>query len=131
MKPIKVESHLLTCYLLRIREYHCTLMLFAVVTVPSLTGPPVTFAMDVAPLRILPPAGFIRVPSGSFSAVLVLDEPADNTVDITCSLDTVPPGAQLDNTSELCLGSPRDQVAFTNTTVEIKLDKKDIQFQVC
>lgn len=100
-------------------------------TVPSLTGPPVTFAMDVAPLRILPPAGFIRAPSGSFSAVLALDEPAENTVDITCSLDIVPHGAQLHNTSELCLGSPRDKVAFTNTTVEIKLNKKDIQFQVC
>ena len=106
-------------------------MLFPIVTVSSPTGPPVTFAMDVAPLRILPPAGFIRVPSGSFSAVLVLDEPAENTVDITCSLDIVPPGTQLDNTTELCLGSPTDQVVFTNTTVEIKLDKKDIQFQVC
>lgn len=104
-------------------------MLFSVVNVSSFTGPPVTFAMDVAPLRILPPASFIRVPSGSFRAVLTLDEPAENTVDITCSLDVVPPGAQLDNTSELCLESPRDQVAFTNTT--LKLDKKDIQFQVC
>ena len=85
--------------------------------------------MDVAPLRILPPAGFIRAPSGSFSAVLVLDKPAENTVDVTCSLDIVPPGAQLDNTTNLCLASP--QVAFTNTTVEIKLDKEDIQFQVC
>ena len=87
--------------------------------------------MDVAPLRILPPASFIRVPSGSLSAVLALDEPAENTVDITCSLDIVPHGAQLDNTSELCLGSPRDLVSLTNATVEIKLDKKDIQFQVC
>ena len=106
-------------------------MLFPVVTVSSFTGPPVTFAMDVAPLRILPPASLIRVPSGSFSAVLALDEPAENTVDITCSLDIVPHGAQLDNTSELCLGSPRDLVTLTNATVEIKLDKKDIQFQVC
>lgn len=104
-------------------------MLFPVGTFSSLTGPPVTFAMDVAPLRILPPAGFIRVPSGSFSAVLVLDEPAENTVDITCSLDIVPPGTQLENTSELCLGSRKDIVTFANTS--IKLNKKDIQFQVC
>ena len=122
---------MLICYLQYIHENHGKLMLFSVVTVSSLTGPPVTFAMDVAPLRILPPASFIRVPGGSFSTVLVLDEPAENTVDITCSLDIVPPGAQLDNTSELYLGSPRDLVSFTNTTVEIKLDKKDIQFQVC
>lgn len=94
------------------------------------TGPPVTFAMDVSPLRILPPAGFIRVPSGSFGAVLVLDEPAENTVDITCSLDVVPGVAQLHNTSEQCFNSPKDKVTFTNSTVEIKLNNKDIQFQV-
>ncbi|KAJ7387831.1 Tectonic-2 [Desmophyllum pertusum] len=92
-------------------------------------GPPVTFAMDVSPLRILPPADFIRVPSGSFNAVLALDKPAENTVDITCSLDVIPRETQLHNTSELCSSSPTDKVAFTNSTVEIKLSKKDVQFQ--
>ena len=89
-----------------------------------------TFAMDVSPLRILPPAGFIRVPSGRFSAVLALDQPAENTVDVTCSLDVVPRGAQLQNKSELCSRPAQDKVTFTNSTVEIKLNKKDIQFQV-
>ena len=92
------------------------------------TGPPVTFAMDVSPLRILPPAGFIRAPSGSFSMVLVLDKPAESLVDITCSLDVVPSVTQLH--SELCFSSTKDKVTFANSTVEIKLNKKDILFQV-
>lgn len=89
-------------------------------------GPPVTFALDLTPLRILPPAGFIRAPNGTFSAVLVLDQPADNTVDITCSLSTVQPGDDLYNTSDLCSSPPT--VEFANGT-EIKLSKKEIQFE--
>ncbi|PFX31452.1 Tectonic-2 [Stylophora pistillata] len=92
-------------------------------------GPTVTFAMDVSPLRILPPVGFIRVPSGRFSAVLALDKPAEDLVDVTCSVDVVPRGTDLQNTSEVCSGPTKDKVTFTNSSVEIQLNKKDIQFQ--
>lgn len=85
--------------------------------------------MDVSPLRILPPAGFIRAPSGSFSMVLVLDKPAENTVDITCSLDVIPSVTKSHNTSELCFSSTKDKVTFANGTVEIKLSNRDLQFQ--
>ena len=89
-----------------------------------------TFALDVSPLRILPPVGFIRTPNGSFSVVLALDQPADNTVDITCSLDAVSPGAELHNTTELCSSALTDKVTLPNSNVEIKLSNKEIQFQV-
>jgi len=92
-------------------------------------GPPVTFALDVSPLRILPPAGFIRAPNGSFRAVLALDQPADNTVDITCSLDAVPSWVELSNTSELCSSPPTEKVTLANSSVEIELSETEIQFQ--
>ena len=93
-------------------------------------GPPVTFALDVSPLRILPPAGFIRAPNGSFRAVLALDQPADNTVDITCSLDAVPSWVELSNTSELCSSPLTEKVTLANSSVEIELSETEIQFQV-
>ena len=94
------------------------------------TGPPVTFAVDVSPLRIIPRAGLLRAPNGSFSGVLALDQPADNTVDITCSLDTVSPGADLSNTSGLCSNAPTDKLTFANSTVEIKPDTVTTEFRV-
>ena len=92
------------------------------------SGPTVTFAVDVSPLRILPPVGFIRAPSGRFSAVLVLDKPAEDLVDVTCSIDVLPRGTDLQNTSGVCSTPSKDKVTFANSTVE--LNKKDIQFQV-
>ena len=92
------------------------------------SGPTVTFAVDVSPLRILPPVGFIRAPSGRFSAVLVLDKPAEDLVDVTCSIDVLPRGTDLQNTSGVCSTPSKDEVTFANSTVE--LNKKDIQFQV-
>ena len=83
-------------------------------------------------MRILPPTGFLRAPNGSFSAVLALDKPADNTVDITCSLDVVPPsaGGVLRNTTDHCLRPSTGIVSLANSFVEIKLDAREIQFQV-
>lgn len=81
-------------------------------------------------MRILPQAAFIRAPNGSFSAVLALDQPAENTVDVRCSLDAVSPRDELYNTSELCFGEIKDKVTFANNSVEIKLSQKEIQFQV-
>ena len=96
----------------------------------NFSGPTVTFALDMSPLRILPPVGFIRAPNGSFSVVLALDQPADNTVDITCSLDAVSAGNELHNTTELCSSALTDKVTFANSSVEIQLSNKEIQFQV-
>ena len=84
-------------------------------------------------MRILPPTGFLRrAPNGSFSAVLALDKPADNTVDITCSLDVVPPsaGGVLRNTTDHCLRPSTGIVSLANSFVKIKLDAREIQFQV-
>lgn len=94
-------------------------------------GPAVTFALDLSPLRILPPTGFLRAPNGSFSAVLALDKPADNTVDITCSLDVVPPsaGGVLRNTTDPCLQPSSGTISLANNFVEIRLDAREIQFQ--
>lgn len=94
-------------------------------------GPAVTFALDLSPLRILPPTGFLRAPNGSFSAVLTLDKPADNTVDITCSLDVVPPsaGGVLRNTTDPCLQPSSGTISLANNFVEIRLDAREIQFQ--
>lgn len=94
-------------------------------------GPAVTFALDLSPLRILPPTGFLRAPNGSFSAVLALDKPADNTVDITCSLDVVPPsaGGVLRNTTDPCVQPSSGTISLANNFVEIRLDAREIQFQ--
>lgn len=92
-------------------------------------GPAVTFALDLSPLRILPLTGFIRAPNGSLSAVLTLDQPAENTVDITCSLDVVLPSDVLRNTQGNCSQSVPDKVILANNSVEIQLSEKEIQFQ--
>ena len=103
---------------------------FILVTLILITGPAVTFALDLSPLRILPLTGFIRAPNGSLSAVLVLDQPAENTVDITCSLDVVLPSDVLRNTQGNCSQSATDKVILANNSVEIQLNAKEIQFQV-
>ena len=84
----------------------------------------------MSPLRILPPVGFIRAPNGIFRTVLALDQPAENTVDVTCSLETLPPGSDISNTTEVCSSPPADTVMFANSSVKLKLTAKEIQFEV-
>ena len=61
---------------------------------------------------------------------LALDKPAE--VDVTCSLKILAAGANLVNTSGVC-STPvpgSDKINFPNSTVELKLQEKNLVFKV-